>query len=431
MIAEVERCLERRQPARGGASCRSAAGALADDKARRRAEARSGSTPRVRAARLGQGRHPQARRPRRHGRRAGHRAGAHLRGPGAAAASATSASSATSRSCAASPPTSSATRCRCAWCRSARPSRRCRASCATSASDRASRSSSCSPVRTPSSIASVVEDINDPLMHMVRNSLDHGIEQGAARVAAGKRESGRLTLRAFHQGGNIVIEIADDGGGLNTERILTKAREKGLIAPDARARAGGHLSADLRAGLLDRRTGHRDLRPRRRHGRRAPQHRGAARPHRDPQRGRRRHDLHHPPAADAGDSRRPAGRRSASERFVLPTFSVRESLRPTAAQVHTVQGAPRMIQVREELMPLMWLTEVFDVPGEAADPTAARWSSSRTIAAGRAGGRQPRGQAGSRHQVARRHVRRRPGRRRRRDSRRRPHRPDPRRPRHC
>ena len=61
----------------------------------------------------------------------------------------------------------------------------------------------------------VVEDINDPLMHMVRNSLDHGIEQGAARVAAGKRETGRLSLRAFHQGGNIVIEIADDGAGLN------------------------------------------------------------------------------------------------------------------------------------------------------------------------------------------------------------------------
>ena len=57
------------------------------------------------------------------------------------------------------------------------------------------------------------------------------------------------------------------------------------------------------------------------------------------------------------------------ERFVVPTFAVRESLRPTASQVHTIKGEPRLIQVRDELMPLVWLTELFDVPGEAADPT--------------------------------------------------------------
>jgi two-component system chemotaxis sensor kinase CheA len=79
----------------------------------------------------------------------------------------------------------------------------------------------------------VVEDINDPLMHMVRNSLDHGLETREARLAAGKSETGRLSLRAFHQGGSIVIEIADDGAGLNIERITREAIKKGLIPRDA------------------------------------------------------------------------------------------------------------------------------------------------------------------------------------------------------
>jgi two-component system chemotaxis sensor kinase CheA len=69
----------------------------------------------------------------------------------------------------------------------------------------------------------LIERIVDPLTHLVRNSIDHGIEMPAARIAAGKSESGRLFLSAAHQGGNIVIEVADDGGGLNRERILAKA----------------------------------------------------------------------------------------------------------------------------------------------------------------------------------------------------------------
>ena len=74
----------------------------------------------------------------------------------------------------------------------------------------------------------LIERIVDPLTHLVRNSIDHGIEMPAARVAAGKSESGRLFLSAAHQGGNIVIEVADDGGGLNRDRILAKAASNGL-----------------------------------------------------------------------------------------------------------------------------------------------------------------------------------------------------------
>lgn len=78
----------------------------------------------------------------------------------------------------------------------------------------------------------VMEKIGDPLVHLVRNSLDHGLETTAARIEAGKSETGTITLNAYHQGGNIVIEVQDDGAGLNEDRILKKARDRGLVPAD-------------------------------------------------------------------------------------------------------------------------------------------------------------------------------------------------------
>ena len=78
---------------------------------------------------------------------------------------------------------------------------------------------------------SVVEKIGDPLMHLVRNAMDHGIETAAIRAAAGKPVKGRVELNAFHDSGSIVIEVVDDGGGLNKDRIEAKAIEKGIIQP--------------------------------------------------------------------------------------------------------------------------------------------------------------------------------------------------------
>jgi len=75
----------------------------------------------------------------------------------------------------------------------------------------------------------VVERIGDPLMHLVRNAMDHGIEDAATRVAAGKPPKGTLKLNAYHESGNIVIEVGDDGRGLNRQRILDKARQRGLL----------------------------------------------------------------------------------------------------------------------------------------------------------------------------------------------------------
>jgi two-component system, chemotaxis family, sensor kinase CheA len=79
----------------------------------------------------------------------------------------------------------------------------------------------------------VLEKIGDPLVHLVRNSLDHGLETPEVRRAAGKSDTGTLELNAHHEGGNIIIEVKDDGAGLNKTRILAKARERGLVAQDA------------------------------------------------------------------------------------------------------------------------------------------------------------------------------------------------------
>ncbi|MDH5660609.1 MAG: chemotaxis protein CheW, partial [Gammaproteobacteria bacterium] len=76
----------------------------------------------------------------------------------------------------------------------------------------------------------VMEKIGDPLVHLVRNSLDHGIEKPETRIAAGKPETGEIHLNAYHEGGNIVIEITDDGAGLNLEKILSKAKSSGLVS---------------------------------------------------------------------------------------------------------------------------------------------------------------------------------------------------------
>ncbi|MCP5244444.1 MAG: chemotaxis protein CheA [Burkholderiales bacterium] len=78
----------------------------------------------------------------------------------------------------------------------------------------------------------LIEKIADPLTHLVRNSLDHGIESPEKRIAAGKLAKGTITLRAFHQGGSIVIEVGDDGAGLNRERIIAKALERGISVHD-------------------------------------------------------------------------------------------------------------------------------------------------------------------------------------------------------
>jgi two-component system chemotaxis sensor kinase CheA len=91
----------------------------------------------------------------------------------------------------------------------------------------------------------IIEAIKDPLTHIVRNSADHGIETPDVRVPRGKPAEGRLSLRAYHEGGQVIIEIADDGAGIDAERIKQKAVEKGLISADQAARMGEREALNL------------------------------------------------------------------------------------------------------------------------------------------------------------------------------------------
>jgi two-component system chemotaxis sensor kinase CheA len=213
----------------------------------------------------------------------------------------------------------------------------------------------------------VVEDINDPLMHMVRNSVDHGIENTEARVRAGKSPHGKLVLSAFHQGGSIVISVSDDGAGLNTEKIRAKAIAQGLITADQALTdneihqlifRAGFSTADKVTEISGRGVGMDVVR------RNIEALRGRVEIESTPGRGTT--FLIKLPLTLAileGLVIRAAGRR-----FVLPTFAVSESLRPTPEQVHDVQGRPQMIQVRSSLLPLASLADLLGFPETQISP---------------------------------------------------------------
>ena len=214
----------------------------------------------------------------------------------------------------------------------------------------------------------VVEDINDPLMHMVRNSMDHGIEDADARRARGKSPVGRLALSAYHQGGNIVIEIQDDGLGLNTEKIYAKAVAQGLVEPGATLEPAeihqmifrpGFSTADQVTEISGRGVGMDVVR------RNIDALRGRIEIQSTPGQGTT-FLIKLPLTLAIVDG---LLLRVGEQRFVLPTFSVRESLRPAPEHVHSVQGQPCMVQVRNALIPLVRLADLFSVAGALEDPS--------------------------------------------------------------
>lgn len=216
----------------------------------------------------------------------------------------------------------------------------------------------------------VVEDINDPLMHMIRNSVDHGIESPERRKAAGKPASGRLSLSAYHQGAAIVIAIADDGGGLNQERILSKAIEKGLVPAGALLSPSeihqlifkpGFSTAEKITEVSGRGVGMDVVR------RNIEMLRG--RIEIQSEMGQGTTFLIKLPLTLAIVEGLLL--RVGHERFVMPTFAIRESLRPAPNRVHSIKGKPRMVQVRETLLPLLYLSEVFNIPDAEQDPSNA------------------------------------------------------------
>ena len=147
----------------------------------------------------------------------------------------------------------------------------------------------------------VLERIKDPLTHMVRNSADHGLESRADRIAAGKPEKGIIRLSAYHEGGHIIIGVADDGRGLDIKRIRDKALANGL-ATEAELDKMSEQQIQkfiFTPGFSTAQTIDQRVRPRRRHGRGAQQHRSDRRQHRRAFGAGQRPELHHQDSADA------------------------------------------------------------------------------------------------------------------------------------
>ncbi|MGB0129338.1 MAG: chemotaxis protein CheW [Rhodocyclaceae bacterium] len=213
----------------------------------------------------------------------------------------------------------------------------------------------------------LIERITDPLTHLVRNSIDHGIELPEARIAVGKTAHGSINLRASQQSGNIVIEVSDDGAGLQRDRILAKARQRGLAASDSMtdqdvwqlifepgfstadqvtevsgrgvgmdvvkknvAALGGRIDIESMAGIGTRITVRLPL------------------------------TL----AILDGMSIAVGG-----QTFVIPLNHVVESLQPKRAMLKSISGSERLIQVRGEYLPLVALHDVFGIKPQVSEVT--------------------------------------------------------------
>ncbi|MGE5522240.1 MAG: chemotaxis protein CheW [Rhodospirillaceae bacterium] len=205
----------------------------------------------------------------------------------------------------------------------------------------------------------LIEKITDPLTHLVRNSIDHGIESPDERIAAGKPEKGTITLRAFHQGGNVIIEVSDDGRGLDRERILKKARERGMAVSDTMTDAevwqlifeAGFSTADQITDVSGRGVG-MDVVKRNIHAL-------GGRVEIDTNSGTgTRITIRLPLTLAILDGLSVA---VGSELFIVPLTYIVESLQPQASDVKTVSGRGRVIHVRGEYLPLIALHEVFNL----------------------------------------------------------------------
>ncbi|MCG9095973.1 chemotaxis protein CheW [Laribacter hongkongensis] len=206
---------------------------------------------------------------------------------------------------------------------------------------------------------SFVEKLTDPLTHLVRNSLDHGLESAEGRAGAGKPPVGRLTLRAFHQGGHIVIEVSDDGAGLQRDRILAKAREQGLNVSDTMNDAEvwqlifepGFSTAQAVTDVSGRGVGMDVVR------RNIEAMGGSIRIESLAGVGTTI-SLHLPLTLAILDGMSIA---IGNEIYILPLSQVVESLQPRAEDVFTLAGQHRLLRVRGECLPLLALWEIFDI----------------------------------------------------------------------
>ncbi len=215
----------------------------------------------------------------------------------------------------------------------------------------------------------MVEKITDPLTHLVRNSCDHGVEVPAERKARGKSESGTITLAASHQGGQIVIEVRDDGKGLDRARLIAKAREKGIDAPDSMSDtevwnlifAPGFSTAEVVTDVSGRGVG-MDVVKKNITALGGTVEIISAQGHGMSVKVRLPLTLAIMDGMSIG---------VADECYILPLSSVVESFQIEPARVKTVAGSSRVVEVRGEYLPVLDMEQVFDLPrreGRRADP---------------------------------------------------------------
>ena len=215
----------------------------------------------------------------------------------------------------------------------------------------------------------VIERIGDPLMHLVRNAVDHGVEPPAERRAQGKSETGRLTLSAYQQGGNIYIEIQDDGRGLARERILRKAAEVGLLMggdeglTDEQVHAlifqPGFSTAEQVTELSGRGVGMDVVK------RNVEALGGSISIHSAPGQGTTfRIKLPLTLAILEGQSLRVG-----EQVYILPLATITESVRPSGETLRTVFGSNEAFIMRGEVLPFVRLHRLFRVPRAEEDPT--------------------------------------------------------------
>ena len=206
----------------------------------------------------------------------------------------------------------------------------------------------------------LVEKITDPLTHLVRNSCDHGIELPAERVAKGKPEHGTITLAASHQGGSIVIEVRDDGKGLSREKLLKKAREKGIDAPDSMTDAevwnlifaAGFSTAEVVTDVSGRGVGMDVVK------KNIAALGGTVEI--DSAEGYGMSVKVRLPLTLAIMNGMSVG--VGEEVYILPLASVLESFQVRSGTVRTIGGSGRVVQVRDEYLPVVALDETFQVP---------------------------------------------------------------------
>lgn len=214
---------------------------------------------------------------------------------------------------------------------------------------------------------SLIERIIDPLTHLVRNSLDHGIELPEKRLAAGKNSVGNLILSAEHQGGNICIEVTDDGAGLNRERILAKAASQGLTVSENMSDdevamlifAPGFSTAEQVTDVSGRGVGMDVVK-------RNIQEMGGHVEIQSKQGTGTTIRILLPLTLAILDG---MSVRVADEVFILPLNAVMESLQPREADLHPLAGGERVLEVRGEYLPIVELWKVFNVAGAKTETT--------------------------------------------------------------